>query len=1485
MKLLAISRRWLPQSEITSWDGFLSEMEQKLRDKENRLKIEAEGQSWRFNSGVEPFITLSNRLEIRPLASRNFEMRDSEGQWVRIANPKKDIPSGDLISLQKSSELFIEVVNLRQAVKDLPAALAEFRREYQQHLDALATAKSPVTLHEALQKLRAFYGGQEEVLPLNSRKELLEAEFQVLLKAFRNAASTKESDDLQNQLRDFLREHRDLASCEEEYVGEQNQKDYRKLIEALRNAASLEKIERARTQLVAFANRYKDHLPGAPPAEIEAALNHALENNIPPPPPASLRASGARAEGISVFWNRSHGAVEYQIFRSDSIAPETKFHLDSVAASAAASPNPSFLDASAAAGRDYFYWVKASNHMGESDFAGPARGRRAGPVGPSLEQIMEEARKDAEAADPEKVEKLIQTYPDLRDKLLAFFERAQKRLETRAHAISAADEGNVLKLAEIYSGDLEYGDNLMVFLESALENFLKQSEQESKSARTPEDLEALRVRHTEVDASLKRLLKLERLPRRITQIHAFIIENTGALKGIDLIQLPPRPDRRKEQVFSQAKEHAAAGRPANVKKLMEANPPWAGELEPLMQQALRTLVNSHAAAAASADEIEALDDLLKDYRSLWDGNAAFAQELRNCVDQAAKRVERAEQHRKEIEFEQKAKQRRQFEAQAEAAAEARALAEALAATKDLCERAETRDDITAIKDSISSHNDLTRSEDFKKETDQLVAEAESRVEARIFARMQEEENLAEARARAAAASSRRAVASPGPLSDEQTGRLPDGDAAPAGGDPASETGREQTISDANQFATEGDTDGVLALLAAHPQWQGQLAPFLKEAIRIKIQGKSQDAAPSARPLSPEVRVEKAGDLPAQNEEAAPELAGPEKLTKSRLKTPMKRKHKVIIAVLAVLAVLAVAAAATILPVIGKAKDAIKAGDDEAIAALGKAYHVPDFIWKRWLGQAKGVADKVLQEAQGFATNASLGEIEGLVEKYPHIQGLKEFRQQAKEILDGIIAKARTNVEEAEPEKIERWIEQFPKLAIQLQPMLAQARSNVVTKANDFVRQVRPEKIAELILVHDSLKTNLEPLRKNAEKRHADLMAEAETDATNADEGAIEALQERYEHLDLASLLAAARTNAGKILAEATNWAKQGNAVEIVNCQNKFPALSNRLESLRIRAMDVRNEAQRMAEDAGLIISLGLAVTNTSNLLERKNQLEELERRSGLNAGFKAIYPILQSRIDSLLDRARQAVLAAQKFESDMAKAATVDDLLDLLRLLEQDLLPLLDPSPVLQAELEGELKQASQRIAGSRRTPPATNPPIRIETEADYQRKLRDYKLSLADLDKKYTNRNATITSPKLYQEQRKQLNQQIVEAPIRRAVEINRLSNPADQATKLRGILTSQQNQQWFDADPAFKKEVADELNRVAAQAAAWNQARESVRHDLHVLAEAIADPTGLSKTLKDVVREQLGSLDRVANQCFSPSDPEKIQDGIKQAVNKVQP
>jgi predicted phage tail protein len=92
----------------------------------------------------------------------------------------------------------------------------------------------------------------------------------------------------------------------------------------------------------------------------------------PPPllPPTSVDASdGLHTEGVFITWTVSAGADSYQIWRSTSSSSATATYIGNTYLS-------TYNDTTTVAGTTYYYWVKAANGSGTSDFSNPDAGYR-----------------------------------------------------------------------------------------------------------------------------------------------------------------------------------------------------------------------------------------------------------------------------------------------------------------------------------------------------------------------------------------------------------------------------------------------------------------------------------------------------------------------------------------------------------------------------------------------------------------------------------------------------------------------------------------------------------------------------------------------------------------------------------------------------------------------------------------------------------------------------------------------------------------------------------------------------------------------------------------------------------------------------------------------------------------------------------------------------------------------------------------------------
>nr|MDQ3012496.1 hypothetical protein [Acidobacteriota bacterium] len=86
--------------------------------------------------------------------------------------------------------------------------------------------------------------------------------------------------------------------------------------------------------------------------------------------PTGVAASdGSYNNKVGVSWDAMRGATRYQVFRHTANDP-------AAAASLGTTVEAVFYDATAAAGQNYFYWVRAENAQGPSSLSAPDAGTR-----------------------------------------------------------------------------------------------------------------------------------------------------------------------------------------------------------------------------------------------------------------------------------------------------------------------------------------------------------------------------------------------------------------------------------------------------------------------------------------------------------------------------------------------------------------------------------------------------------------------------------------------------------------------------------------------------------------------------------------------------------------------------------------------------------------------------------------------------------------------------------------------------------------------------------------------------------------------------------------------------------------------------------------------------------------------------------------------------------------------------------------------------
>jgi hypothetical protein len=542
LKFPDLYQRWLPQTEVAAWDGFLPELEKRRAGKEQELKQvvaqAAEELRWRLDLTGEPDITLATGLRVKPLGGNQFEKQNPEGRWVK-ANSRRDLSSGELMALQGLSDLFLEVTGLRRARDEWPAALAEFQAVYQKYLAAVRAADPAGGADEGLKRAREFYAAHKPVLPAAARREFLGAKRQLLQGGFNQARSTGETEFFRRELREFFQRHREggeslPARWEEEFRQAEQHKEYHQWLEAMRNAATEAEVEQAKKKLDSLLRQEAGHLPADARSEAAAVCDLAWQN-FPPFPPANLQATRANEDGILITWDKARGAAGYRVHRADARTGENRVAIGHLPAPAA--PTASLLDPEAETNREYFYWVTAGNAKGERECAEPVAGLRKKREGPAPSLMVDLARNYAVEAKPGLIADLIGQHPGLAEQLEPWRQLAQKREAALQAAIQAESEGDVITLAGIYRDDLPFAKALFECLQGAVEERLSRSEEELDAAGGAGEVEALKARHREMEAKLNELLELDHDALWRARITALIRRNQRFIKELEKGQL------------------------------------------------------------------------------------------------------------------------------------------------------------------------------------------------------------------------------------------------------------------------------------------------------------------------------------------------------------------------------------------------------------------------------------------------------------------------------------------------------------------------------------------------------------------------------------------------------------------------------------------------------------------------------------------------------------------------------------------------------------------------------------------------------------------------------------------------------------------------------------------------------------------------------------------------------------------------------------
>ena len=103
-----------------------------------------------------------------------------------------------------------------------------------------------------------------------------------------------------------------------------------------------------------------------------SSSNTGYRSDLPPSAPMGMAASdGIYTDKVTVSWNASSGATEYEVYRNTSNS-----HTGETLLTSTQSSSP-YDDTSADPGETYYYWVKACNVNGCSDYSSFDTGYRA----------------------------------------------------------------------------------------------------------------------------------------------------------------------------------------------------------------------------------------------------------------------------------------------------------------------------------------------------------------------------------------------------------------------------------------------------------------------------------------------------------------------------------------------------------------------------------------------------------------------------------------------------------------------------------------------------------------------------------------------------------------------------------------------------------------------------------------------------------------------------------------------------------------------------------------------------------------------------------------------------------------------------------------------------------------------------------------------------------------------------------------------------
>jgi hypothetical protein len=404
-------------------------------------------------------------------------------------------------------------------------------------------------------------------------------------------------------------------------------------------------------------------------------------------------------------------------------------------------------------------------------------------------------------------------------------------------------------------------------------------------------------------------------------------------------------ERQRQLALSRAADAAAAGKPEVVEQIIKSHPEWREGLEPYLRQAekvkeeakqperQRQIILEKAAAAAFAGKPEEVRQLMESYPQ-WRQDL---ESLLGRADVVKAEAEKAMRHLRQLQI---ILNRASAAAAAGKPEDVRILMEKHgpfreqltplwhqaieAQVQSRAKEAATQQAIEALKGLVRTHKSALKSQPVLVKTlESSVAEAEARVHKEIKIKLLEEKILAEARERVAAAHSDRDIQLLDLWAEEQIGRLPAPNPGLAVELRALVTQAQRALlkarkasaqpnlsgwkpldmarSQAKQFAEEGNLDGLRSLIAENPRWEPQLASYLRETFRSYVKRQALCAATDADVTALEELIQQHRDLLDQDVLLAAEFDESLQQARSSIKARFKRRMLMWCVILASLA--------------------------------------------------------------------------------------------------------------------------------------------------------------------------------------------------------------------------------------------------------------------------------------------------------------------------------------------------------------------------------------------------------------------------------------------------------------------------------------------------------------------------------------------------------------------------------------------------------